>query len=70
MKNSKKAAIEDLGESVGQLIKGFFDEKVRELDEETGENTGDSGQPVFPAIFRISPPKNFGNWTACRLYSN
>jgi hypothetical protein len=43
MKKSKKAAIEDLGESVVQLIKGFFDEKVREQDEETGENTGKSG---------------------------
>jgi transcriptional regulator with XRE-family HTH domain len=43
MKNSKKAAIEDLGESVGRLIQDFFDEKARELDEETGETAEKSG---------------------------
>jgi transcriptional regulator with XRE-family HTH domain len=43
MKNSQKAAVEDLGESVVRLIKGFFDEKARELDGETGEKAGESG---------------------------
>jgi hypothetical protein len=38
MKDSQKAAVEDLGESVVRLIKVFFDEKVRELEAETGEN--------------------------------
>jgi transcriptional regulator with XRE-family HTH domain len=44
MKNSKKAAIEDIGESVGRLIKDFFDEKVRELDGETGETDKSTGK--------------------------
>jgi transcriptional regulator with XRE-family HTH domain len=44
MKNSKKAAIEDLGESVTQLIKGFFAEKARELDEEAGEKGQTAGE--------------------------
>jgi len=34
MRNSQKAAIEDLGEEVSHLVADFFSKKVRKLDEE------------------------------------
>jgi len=38
IKNSQKAVIEDIGEEVNKLVADFFVEKVRKLDEETGED--------------------------------
>jgi transcriptional regulator with XRE-family HTH domain len=38
MKNSQKAAFEDVGEAVNKFISTYIAEKVRKLDEETGED--------------------------------
>jgi transcriptional regulator with XRE-family HTH domain len=37
MKNAQKAVLGDIGEAVNQTIADFFAEKIRKLDEETGE---------------------------------
>ena len=37
MRNARKAVIEDFGEAFCRLISGFVAEKVREMDENTGE---------------------------------
>jgi len=38
MKNSQKAAFEDVGEAINQFITGYITEKIQKLDEEIGEN--------------------------------
>jgi transcriptional regulator with XRE-family HTH domain len=38
MKEFQKVTVEDLGELIVRFIKDFLDEKVRELEEKTGEN--------------------------------
>jgi transcriptional regulator with XRE-family HTH domain len=43
IKNSQKAAFMDVGEAMSRFIADFVAEKMRELDEEIGENTGKSG---------------------------
>jgi transcriptional regulator with XRE-family HTH domain len=35
MKNSKKAAFEDVGEAVSQFLASYIAEKVRKIDEES-----------------------------------
>jgi hypothetical protein len=42
LKNAHKAVFEDVGEAVSQFVADYIAEKVRKLDEETGE-MGDSG---------------------------
>jgi len=37
IKNSQKAAIEDLGEAVNQIIADFFSKKIRELGDKSKE---------------------------------
>jgi transcriptional regulator with XRE-family HTH domain len=38
MKNSKKAAFEDVGEAINQFITGYITEKIQKLDEEIAKN--------------------------------
>jgi len=37
MKNSQKAAFEDVGEAVNRFVSGYIAGKVQKLDEEIGE---------------------------------
>jgi transcriptional regulator with XRE-family HTH domain len=38
IKNSQKAVIEDIGDELNKLVADFFAEKVRKIDEKTGED--------------------------------